>query len=69
MLEDLVEQEKREQVKQNMLPGNSLNTALPPLSDAEFERLRVDVLNSSGMSGSAQTLLTPQGTCKMKSCH
>ena len=52
LLEDLVEQEKREQGKQSMLPGSNLNTPLPPLSDAEFERLRADV---------SQTLMTSQG--------
>lgn len=61
MLEDLLEQEKREQEKQNMSPGNNISTALPPLSDADFERLRADVLSSSGMNGSTQSLLSPQG--------
>lgn len=65
LLEDLVEQEKREQVKQNLLPGSNLSTALPPLSDAEFERLRADVLSSSSMNGSSQTLLTSQGNNKI----
>lgn len=60
-MEDLLEQEKREQEKQNMSPGSNLSTALPPLSDADFERLRADVLNSSGMNGTAQPLLSPQG--------
>ena len=59
LLEDLVEQEKREQVKQSMLPGNNLNTALPPLSDSEFERLKADVLSES-----SQNLLPAQGKKK-----
>lgn len=57
LLEDLLEQEKREQEKQT---GNNLCGALPPLSDADFERLRADVLNSSGMNGPMQPLLSPQ---------
>lgn len=51
-----MEQEKREQVKQSMLPGNNLNAALPPLSDLEFERLKADVLSES-----SQNLLPTQG--------
>lgn len=61
LLEELLEQEKREQEKQNMSPGNNLNAALSPLSDADFERLRADVLSSSGINGSTQALLSPQG--------
>lgn len=54
-----MEQEKREQVKQSMLPGNNLNAALPPLSDLEFERLKADVLSES-----SQNLLPTQGKHK-----
>lgn len=59
LLEDLVEQEKREQVKQNLLPGSNLNTSFP-LSDSEFERLKADVLNVS-----VQTLLPSQGVMSL----
>lgn len=55
-----MEQEKREQVKQNLLPGNNLNAALPPLSDLEFERLKADVLGES-----SQNLLSGQGKKKL----
>lgn len=46
-----------------MSPGNNLSSALPPLSlsDADFERLRADVLSSSGINGSTQPMLSPQG--------
>ncbi len=52
-----MEQEKREQVKQNLLPTSNMNAALLPLSDLEFERLKADVLG-----GSSQNLLSAQGT-------
>lgn len=52
LLEDLLEQEKREQEKQQTMSGSpsNVNTSLPPLSDADFERLRADILNNPSMS-------------------
>lgn len=54
MLEDLLEQEKREQEKQQAVAvGGDDDDPTTLLSDAEFERLRADVL------GTTQTAASP----------
>lgn len=66
-MEDLLEQEKREQERQagqvtsapSDMPSQDTNTGL--LSDHDFERMRVDVMNTQGPQGlPAQGLLPLQ---------
>lgn len=60
-MEDLLEQEKREQEKRQIVDSSgvsnnvsSTGSSLPSLmSDADFEFLRADVMNSSTSGGTA----------------
>lgn len=58
LLEDLLEQEKREQEKQQGNPNvvaavSVASSSSPLLSDAEFERIKADVFNSAANSVSS----------------
>lgn len=66
LLEELLEQEKREQERQaasvmpNEMAGNVQSNSQGLLSDQDFERLRADVMNSAPQSISNQGMLPMQ---------